>query len=63
MGLGKSVITLTAIADLMDSFIVGRVLVIAPKRVTINTWPSEINQWEHVRHLSYAVVRGTWNNA
>ncbi len=59
MGLGKTVTTLTAVADLMDSFTVGRVLVIAPLRVAINTWPEEIAQWEHVRHLSYSVVCGS----
>ena len=59
MGLGKTVTTLTAVADLMDSFTVGRVLVIAPLRVAINTWPEEIAQWKHVRHLSYSVVCGS----
>lgn len=40
MGLGKSVITLTALWDLiLDSFDVGKVLVIAPKRVAEDTWP------------------------
>ena len=37
MGLGKTVITLSAIRDLtLDEFEVGRVLVIAPLRVTIH---------------------------
>ena len=42
MGLGKSVITLTAIFDLtLDSFLVRKVLVIAPLRVARDTWPIE----------------------
>ena len=43
MGLGKSVITLTAIEQLIyDSFDVHRVLVIAPLRVARDTWPAEM---------------------
>lgn len=60
MGLGKTVITLTALNDLLfDSFEVGKVLVIAPKRVAENTWPSEIGKWEHLSSLRYSVVTGT----
>ena len=47
MGLGKTSITLTAIADLLfDSFMVHKVLVIAPLRVARDTWPAEIGKWE-----------------
>lgn len=60
MGLGKSVITLTAIFDLtLDSFLVRKVLVIAPLRVARDTWPSEIEKWDHLRGLKYAVAVGT----
>lgn len=60
MGLGKTVITLSAIADLLfDSFDVHRVLVIAPLRVARDTWPSEIKKWEHLSFLTHAVAVGT----
>ena len=60
MGLGKTVISLTAIADLLfDSFEAHRVLVIAPLRVARDTWPTEIEKWEHLQHLTYSVVVGT----
>lgn len=60
MGLGKSVITLSAIFDLcLDSFLVCKVLVIAPLRVARDTWPAEINKWDHLRGLSYSVAVGT----
>ncbi|WPK70083.1 hypothetical protein EUCA11A_42800 [Eubacterium callanderi] len=60
MGLGKSVITLTAIFDLcLDSFEIGKVLVIAPLRVARDTWPAEINKWEHLKGLGYSVAIGT----
>lgn len=60
MGLGKTVISLTAIADLLfDSFEAHRVLVVAPLRVARDTWPAEISKWEHLKHLTYAVAVGT----
>ena len=60
MGLGKSVITLTALFDLiLDQFVIGKVLVIAPLRVTRDTWPSEIQKWDHLKGLKYSVVVGT----
>ena len=59
MGLGKTVITLTALNDLLfDRFEISRVLVIAPLRVARNTWPQEIGKWEHLKHLRYAVAVG-----
>ena len=60
MGLGKSVITLSAIFDLcLDSFLVCKVLVIAPLRVARDTWPAEIKKWDHLKGLSYSVAVGT----
>lgn len=60
MGLGKSVISLTAINELMlDSFDVSRTLVIAPLRVANTTWPLELEKWEHLKHLTYSVVTGS----
>ncbi|MCR0648718.1 DEAD/DEAH box helicase [[Clostridium] innocuum] len=60
MGLGKTVISLTAIADLLfDSFEAHRILVVAPLRVARDTWPAEISKWQHLKHLTYAVAVGT----
>lgn len=60
MGLGKSVITLTAIYELMlNRFEVEKVLVIAPLRVARDTWPAEIEKWEHLKGLTYSVAIGT----
>ena len=59
MGLGKSVITLTAIFDLtLDSFLIRKVLVIAPLRVARDTWPAEIEKWDHLYGLTYSVAIG-----
>lgn len=59
MGLGKTVSTLTAVAELIESFEVRRVLVIAPKRVALHTWPAEFAKWDHLQGLTYAVADGT----
>lgn len=60
MGLGKTVITLTAINDLLyDSFEVGKVLVIAPLRVCINAWRQEAEKWSHLQSLRITVAVGT----
>ena len=60
MGLGKSVITLTAILDLcLDRFEISKVLVIAPLRVARDTWSTEIQKWDHLKPFTYSVVVGT----
>ena len=60
MGLGKSVITLTAITELLfDRFDAHKILVIAPLRVARDTWPAEIEKWDHLHCLTYSVAIGT----
>lgn len=59
MGLGKSVITLTAIRNLIIKGEVNKVLVIAPLRVAKSTWPDEIAKWDHLNDLTYSVAVGT----
>lgn len=59
MGLGKTVITLTALdALLYDRFEVRKVLIVAPLRVARDTWPTEIEKWDHLKSLQYSVVVG-----
>lgn len=60
MGLGKTVITLTAVNDLKyNRFEVSRVLVIAPKRVAETTWNREAAKWDHLKHLRISSVLGS----
>ena len=57
---GKTVIALTAIKELMhERFEVRKVLVIAPLRVGRDTWPAEIEKWDHLKGLTYSVAIGT----
>lgn len=58
-GLGKTVSTLTAIKELLDSCIISNVLIIAPKRVAEVTWKDEIANWEHLNGLTISVIAGT----
>lgn len=59
MGLGKTVVTLTAIDQLLyDRLEVSRVLVVAPKKVAEATWQDEAAKWEHLRHLRISTVLG-----
>ena len=60
MGLGKTSITLTALASLLfDSFEVHKILILAPLRVARNTWSAEIEKWDHLKDLKYSVAVGT----
>lgn len=58
MGAGKTVITLTAIANLKKSGEVNKVLIIAPIRVARTTWPAEIGKWDHTKSLTYSIIDG-----
>ena len=60
MGLGKTVITLTAIDELMnDRFEVQKCLVIAPLRVAEDTWSRESTKWDHLKHLRISKILGS----
>jgi SNF2 family DNA or RNA helicase len=60
MGLGKTVITLTAMNDLRyNRFQVRKVLVIAPKKVAEDTWTREADKWEHLKLLRVIPVLGS----
>lgn len=59
-GLGKSVITLTALTDLLhDRFEISKVLVIAPLRVANTTWLDEVLKWDHLKGLKVSKVLGS----
>ena len=60
MGLGKTSIALTALRDLMlDEMAVSKALVIAPLRVARDTWPAEVEKWDHLSDLDVSVIVGT----
>lgn len=59
MGLGKTVITLTALQALLANHLTHKALVIAPKRVAHSTWPQELAKWDHLADLDAAIIAGT----
>jgi len=59
MGLGKTVSTLTAVVDMLDEFIVSRVLVITPLRVANTVWRQEAAAWSHTSNLVVSVCTGS----
>lgn len=53
-------ITLTAIEKLMyQEFEVRKPLIIAPLRVARDTWPAEIQKWDHLEGMTWSVITGT----
>ncbi|MCM1231969.1 MAG: DEAD/DEAH box helicase [Ruminococcus flavefaciens] len=60
MGMGKTAITLSAVEELMyDCFSIRKVLVIAPLEPAKETWPAEIEKWDHTRHMDFSMVIGS----
>jgi SNF2 family DNA or RNA helicase len=59
MGLGKTVITLTAVKELLENFAVSRVLVVAPLRVAATVWAEEADKWDHLSGLRFSKVLGS----
>lgn len=60
MGLGKTVTTLALIRRLLfQDFEVSKVLIIAPKKVSENTWTDEVDKWQGMQKLSMSLILGT----
>lgn len=60
MGLGKTVITLSAIHDLRyNRWEVSKPLIIAPKTVAEATWTTEAKKWDHLKMMRVVPVLGT----
>lgn len=60
MGLGKTVITLTALHDLkFNRWAVNKILIIAPKKVAEDTWQVEAQKWQHLQDFRVIGVLGS----
>ena len=44
---------------MFDYFEVHRILVVAPLRVARNTWSDEIEKWDHLHNLTFAIAVGS----
>lgn len=58
-GLGKTVCTLSAFKILKAKRLVTKMLVIAPLRPALSTWPAEVRKWAEFSHLTLRVLHGT----
>ncbi|WP_346349447.1 DEAD/DEAH box helicase [Lactococcus petauri] len=58
MGLGKTLISLTALKELKFFGLLGKCLIIAPLTVAKDTWPKEMNKWNHLKGLSSSLIIG-----
>lgn len=59
MGLGKTVITLTALNILKKEGKIGKTFVVAPKIVAENVWKQEPKKWDHLQDLSFSYILGS----
>lgn len=59
MGLGKTVITLTSLAHLINTGFLRGVVIVAPIRVIRLVWRQEAAKWEHTKNLRFSMVTGT----
>jgi SNF2 family DNA or RNA helicase len=63
MGLGKSAPTFSAIQHLQQKKGFGTALVLGPLRVVYNSYPDELEKWQHLRTMSSHILHGpgkTW---
>ncbi len=61
MGLGKTVVTLTAIDILLMTGAVDKPLVVGPLRVCQSVWSQEAAKWDHLQGLTFSHVLGDQN--
>jgi len=59
MGLGKTVITLTSMAHLINTGFLRGVVIVAPIRVIRLVWRQEAAKWEHTKHLTFSMITGS----
>ena len=59
MGLGKTTTTLTAASDMIDDFLISKVLIIAPLRVANSVWKQEALKWNHLKNLNIVICTGS----
>ena len=53
LGMGKTVITLSALSELLDRMEATRVLIFGTKRIIYSVWEQEAAKWDHTRHLYF----------
>lgn len=57
MGLGKTVSATTVLSRLFSRDWNRKALIIAPLRVAVQTWPTELGEWEHTWWMTHSLIR------
>lgn len=58
MGSGKTIIAATAIADLLGSNTLNKVLIVTTPKIANTVWQQEFNDWNHICHIQPAIASG-----
>ena len=58
-GLGKTIISLTIIDQLLKRKLIKAALVVSPKKAMYNTWRQQAKEWEHTQHLKFSILHGS----
>ena len=58
MGLGKTAVVATILAELLDDLRATRVLVVSTKRIIERVWPVELRKWDHLKHVPFRSCAG-----
>jgi SNF2 family DNA or RNA helicase len=59
MGLGKTIITLSTVAHLLNQGVLKSVLVVAPLRPLKGVWRQQALEWAQTKHLTFSLISGT----
>lgn len=57
-GLGKTIIGLAIIDQLLKRGLIENVLVVSTKKVIYNTWRQEAEAWKPTQHLTFSIIHG-----
>jgi len=57
-GLGKTIIALTVIDQLLKRNEISKALIVCTKKAMYNTWRQEAKTWKHTQHLKFAIIHG-----
>ena len=62
VGLGKTVMASTMLADRVADFATNHALIVAPNLVAKASWTGEFAQWQHLAHITPWVLSASWKD-
>lgn len=58
-GLGKTIVALTIIDQLLKRKLIKKTLLVCTKKAMFNTWRQEAVEWEHTKYLKFSMLHGS----